>query len=107
MRPRSGSSERWWATAGCVPRTHNPKPDAPANAALDNTGGVKPACAYERKPVQKNVVDDSRSESRASTSAPRKVRAHYRDGVLVPADPLNLQEGAVVEISVALVPGQN
>ena len=90
-----------------VPREQNHEADAAANAALDNTGGVKPAFAYERKPVQKNVVDDSRSESRASTSAPRKVRAHYRDGVLVPAEPLNLKEGAVVEISVALVPGQN
>jgi len=90
-----------------VPREQNHEADAAANAALDNTGGVKPAFAYERKPVQKNVVDDSRSESRASTSAPRKVRAHYRDGVLVPAEPLNLKEGDVVEISVALVPGQN
>src|SRR6202171_306785 len=90
-----------------VPRERNREADAAANAALDNTGGVKPAFAYERKPVQKNVVDDSRSESRASTSAPRKVRAHYRDGVLVPAEPLHLKEGAVVELSVALVPGQN
>src|SRR6202171_2905949 len=90
-----------------LPREQNREADAAANAALDNTSGVKPAYASEQKPVQKNVVDDSRSESRASTSAPRKVRAHYRDGGLVPNEPLNLKEGAVVEISVALVPGQN
>src|ERR1700686_77764 len=90
-----------------VPREQNHEADAAANAALDSTGGVKPAFASEQKAIQKNVVDVSRAESRAPTSAPRIVRAHYRDGVLVPAEPLDLKEGAVVEISVALVPGQN
>jgi ribonuclease HI len=94
-----------------VPREQNREADAAANAALDNTSGIKPAFASEQspaqKPGQKNAAYASRSESRASTSAPRKVRARYRDGVLVPAEPLNLKEGDVVEISVALVPEQN
>src|ERR1700736_725101 len=51
-----------------VPREQNHEADAAANAALDNTGGVKPAFASGQKPVQKNVADVSRSESRASTS---------------------------------------
>jgi ribonuclease HI len=94
-----------------VPREQNREADAAANAALDNTSGVKPAFASEQSPAQKsghkNVAHSSRSGSRASTSAPRKVRARYRDGVLVPAEPLNLKEGDVVEISVAVVPEQN
>src|ERR1700681_1804904 len=90
-----------------VPREQNHEADAAANAALDSTDGVKPAFASEQKAVPKNVVDVSRTESPVSTFAPRKVRAHYRAGVLLPTEPLNLKEGAVVEISVALVPGQN
>jgi ribonuclease HI len=76
-----------------VPREQNREADAAANAALDNTAGAKPSFDSERNPPQK--------------AAPRKVRARYRDGVLVPAEPLDLKEGAIVEISVALVPEQN
>src|SRR5882672_2858855 len=76
-----------------VPREQNRDADAAANAALDNTSGVKPSFDSERNPAQK--------------AAPRKVRARYRDGVLVPSEPLGLKEGAVVEISVTLVPEQN
>jgi predicted DNA-binding antitoxin AbrB/MazE fold protein len=35
------------------------------------------------------------------------VKAQFRDGVLVPAEPLHLKEGTVVEIIVALVPERN
>ena len=76
-----------------VPREQNREADAAANAALDNTAGIKPSFGSEGNPPQKAV--------------PRKVRARYRDGVLVPAEPLDLKEGAIVEISVALVPEQN
>ena len=76
-----------------VPREQNHEADAAANAALDNTSGVKPSFDSERSPAQK--------------AAPRKVRARYRDGVLVPSEPLGLKEGAVVEISVTLVSEQN
>src|SRR6266705_915140 len=84
-----------------VPREQNREADAAANAALDNTSGVKPAFASEQKPAQRNVVDASKTASRASTPPPRKVRSLYRDGVLVPAEPLGLTDGATVEISVA------
>src|SRR3979490_1755154 len=73
-----------------IPREQNREADAAANAALDSTSGVRPSFDSERNPAQK--------------AAPRKVRARYRDGVLVPAEPLDLKEGAIVEISVALVP---
>ena len=92
-----------------VPREQNREADAAANAALDNTSGVRPSFASERGPAQNPSpkIAASTTEPRASTSAPRKIRARYRDGVLVPAEPLDLKEGAVVEISVALVPEQN
>jgi ribonuclease HI len=90
-----------------VPREQNRDADAAANAALDNTGGVKPAFASEQKPAHRNVADASNTASRASTSPPRKVQALYRDGVLVPAEPLGLKEGATVEISVVPLPEQN
>ena len=94
-----------------VPREQNREADAAANAALDNTSGVRPSFASEHDPAQKPspkiAAEASMIGPRASASAPRKIRARYRDGVLVPAEPLDLQEGAVVEISVALVPEQN
>jgi ribonuclease HI len=94
-----------------VPREQNREADAAANAALDNTSGVRPSFASEHDPAQKPSPKIAAGTSMigppASASAPRKIRARYRDGVLVPTEPLNLQEGAVVEISVALVPEQN
>jgi ribonuclease HI len=94
-----------------VPREQNREADAAANAALDNTSGVKPAYGSEQsgaqKPGPRDIGQASRNESRATPSAPRKVKAQFRDGVLIPAEPLNLKEGAVVEISVALVPERN
>jgi ribonuclease HI len=94
-----------------VPREQNRDADAAANAALDNTSGVKPAFASDQSPAQRpgrrDVGDVSRSGSRPSTSAPRKVKAQFRNGVLVPAEPLDLTEGAVVEISVVVVPEPN
>src|SRR5260370_31630987 len=94
-----------------VPREQNREADAAANAALDNTSGVKPAYGSEQSVAQKSGQPDaaraSRNESQTSGSAPRKVKAQFRGGVLVPAEPLHLKEGAVVEISVALVPERN
>jgi ribonuclease HI len=94
-----------------VPREQNRDADAAANAALDNTSGVKPSFDSERnpaqKPGQKDVAPDSRAGSGELASAPHKIRARYHDGVLIPVEPLGLKEGAVVEISVTLVREQN
>jgi ribonuclease HI len=94
-----------------VPREQNREADAAANAALDNTSGIKASFASEHDPAQKPspkiAAGASMIEPRASASAPRKIRARYRAGVLVPAEPLNLEEGAVVEINISLVPEQN
>src|SRR6202163_2546072 len=61
-----------------IPREQNREADAAANAALDNTGGVKAAFASE--PAK--AMNPARAEARASLSAPRKIRARFRDGVL-------------------------
>src|ERR1700719_2155422 len=57
-----------------VPREQNREADAAANAALDNTSGVRSAYASEQSGAQKTVQRDaghaSRSESRATASAP-------------------------------------
>jgi probable phosphoglycerate mutase len=79
-----------------VPREQNRDADAVANAALDNTGGVKPA--YASEPVR--AINPVRTEPRASLSAPRKIRARFRDGVLVPAEPLGYGENEELEITI-------
>jgi len=95
-----------------VPREQNREADAAANAALDNANGVKPAYGSGQgaaeKPGPRDVAPrNSSGESQASASAPRKVKAQFRDGVLVPAEPLGLKDGTVVEISVAVIPERN
>ena len=71
-----------------VYREQNAEADALANAALDETSGA-PAQA---KP------DAAAAKPKPSQS--RKIRAHVRNGALVPVDPLDLLEGSEVEILV-------
>jgi ribonuclease HI len=79
-----------------VPREENREADAAANAALDSTGGVKPAFAADPS----RAVNPARTEPRASLSAPRKIRARFRDGVLVPTEPLTYGENEELEITI-------
>jgi ribonuclease HI len=79
-----------------IPREQNREADAAANAALDNTGGVKPAHAAE--PAK--AASPARIKPRASLSAPRKIRARFRDGVLVPDEPLGYGENEELEITI-------
>ena len=79
-----------------VPREENHDADAAANAALDNTGGVKPSFASEPK----RAAETPRSEPRAHHSTQRKIRARFRDGVLVPNEPLGYGENEELEITI-------
>ena len=79
-----------------VPREQNRAADTLANAVLDDTGGVKPAFVSE--PGNRAAV--GHTESRASLSAPRKIRAHFRNGVLVPTEPLGFGENEELEITI-------
>ena len=79
-----------------IPREQNHEADAAANAALDNTGGVK--AAYASEPAK--AASPARTEPRASLSAARKIRARFRDGVLVPDEPLGYGENEELEITI-------
>jgi ribonuclease HI len=69
-----------------VYRDQNAEADALANEALDETSGASP----RMKP------DAPATKPQPPLS--RKVRAHVRNGALVPIDPLDLPEGSEVEI---------
>jgi len=71
-----------------VYRNQNAEADALANEALDETSGA-PAPSKR----------DSQAAKPQPTQA-RKVRARFRNGALVPIDPLDLPEGSEVEILV-------
>jgi ribonuclease HI len=79
-----------------IPREENSDADAAANAALDNTGGVK--AAYSSAPVGES--SPARTESRTPLSATRKIRARFRDGVLVPNEALGYAEDEELEITI-------
>ncbi len=79
-----------------IPREQNHEADAAANAALDSTSGVKPAFASEPSRGR----DTARAETRASFSSPRKIRARFCDGVLVPVEPLGYGENEELEITI-------
>lgn len=64
-----------------VPREQNREADALANEALDGTSG------------------QGKIETRNSKLEIRKIKARYRGGALVPAEPLDLAEGEEVEIT--------
>jgi ribonuclease HI len=68
-----------------MPRDLNAEADALANAALDATSGGARAAAAAPKPGEPK---------------PRRLRAHFWDGVLVPEEPLELADGDKVEITV-------
>jgi len=68
-----------------VYREQNAEADALANEALDETSG-KPATP--------------KLDATSTKPQPRKIRARFRNGTLVPLDPLDLAEGSEVEILV-------
>jgi len=74
----------------------NPRADAAANAALDNTSGTKPAFASEPG----RIAPPAPSISRAPIQTSRKIRARFRDGVLVPSEPLGYAEDEELEITI-------
>ncbi|MFZ0818663.1 MAG: reverse transcriptase-like protein [Candidatus Acidiferrales bacterium] len=77
-----------------IPRELNADADALANSALDRTGEVSASGV--------RVLDSPSggATSQGKTGAQQTVRAKYKDGVLHPAEPLDLAEGAEVEIVV-------
>src|SRR5216684_5457233 len=70
-----------------VYREQNAEADALANEALDETSGRPAAPKLD-------------ATSTKLQPPPRKIRARFRNGALVPLDPLDLAEGSEVEILV-------
>jgi ribonuclease HI len=80
-----------------VPREENRKADALANEALDRGGsGSK---YFNGKLLAAEDLDKQQNYSTAKPGETRRLRARYVKGVLVPAEHLNLPEGAEVEIA--------
>jgi len=75
-----------------VRREQNRDADALANLALDSG------------PVNSSSLEVKREEAHAAPpkphTRPRQIRARYVNGVLVPADPLDLPEGAELVLDV-------
>jgi ribonuclease HI len=70
-----------------VYRDQNAEADALANKALDETSG-RPS------------VPSKLGAASITPPPPRKIRARFRDGILVPSEPLDLHEGSEVEITI-------
>ncbi|HJY86906.1 MAG TPA: reverse transcriptase-like protein [Candidatus Acidoferrales bacterium] len=84
-----------------VPREQNRKADALANAALDESSGTDRS--FSGKPLKGEDLREEQKASRGSpgaSSKPRHIRARYAQGALYPAEPLELPEGAEVEIDI-------
>jgi len=74
-----------------IPRERNRDADGLANLALDQAG------------VPKFEPQASKGEtSRREAVHARSIRAHYKNGVLVPAQPLNLADGAELLIDIRI-----
>jgi hypothetical protein len=77
-----------------VPREENRGADRLANEALDGASG-----ASVTEPRHSSVLSEPRA-ARGSSAATSSIRARYVNGVLVPAAPLDLPEGAEVSLDV-------
>ena len=73
-----------------IPREKNREADKLANEALDRTG--------------RSSSDGGAAATKNVVAKPVRVRAHYVKGVLVPLEPLELEEGAEVLLDVRMPP---
>ena len=84
-----------------IPREQNSEADALANVALDRTGEAGSG-ARVLTSAPSGTASRSAASSAPANSAPaaRVIRARYKNGALHPAEPLDLAEGAEVEITI-------
>ncbi len=75
-----------------VPREENREADRLANEALERTD--------EKQAVSAGAHGEARKAKLETRPAEKRIRARYRHGALYPAEPLDLAEGAEVEITV-------
>ncbi|HTZ72630.1 MAG TPA: reverse transcriptase-like protein [Candidatus Aquilonibacter sp.] len=85
-----------------VRRELNSDADALANVALDQGAGARSEIRKEAGAASSRPADAAQSpkiEPQARKLPPR-IRARFERGVLVPAEPLNLPEGAIVVLQI-------
>lgn len=83
-----------------IPRAENQAADRLANQALDRTAG-----SPDRSTGDEGFQGTQMKASRANPQPQeRRLRACYRNGTLYPAEPLDLPDGAEVEVRVRLLP---
>jgi hypothetical protein len=94
-----------------VRRELNTEADALANLALDGSNifsegmASKTGSSISSADAAEGQPSISASPSALSSRVPaKKIRARYADGVLVPAEPLDLPEGSEVELTLRIPP---
>jgi ribonuclease HI len=86
-----------------VPRAQNAEADALANAALGSSRSQDSGVRSQGKSGPRNSKLETRAEKPTTSHsplAPQKIRARYANGALHPVQPLSLNEGEEVEITV-------
>lgn len=78
-----------------VPREQNRRADQLANEALDATSSSGAPRGDAAAPTSASSLEKPRLETN-----PKRIRARYSGGVFVPAEPLDLPEGAEVHIEI-------
>ncbi|HKQ88006.1 MAG TPA: antitoxin AF2212-like protein, partial [Candidatus Acidoferrales bacterium] len=80
-------------------REMNREADALANVALDQGAGVRSEIRKEAAAGPRSA-GNTPTDIQARASKPRRIRARFERGVLVPAEPLDLLEGATVILQI-------
>jgi ribonuclease HI len=90
-----------------IPRELNSDADALANAALDRTGEVRKEDRNEEsnearheQTTEVRATDSPRRATSRPQIAPHTVTARYKSGALHPSEPLDIPEGAEVQITI-------
>lgn len=83
-----------------VRRELNREADALANVALDQGAGVKSEIRKETPAAGPHSAETAPTNIVAKPAKPRRIRARFERGVLVPAEPLDLPEGANIILQI-------
>jgi len=85
-----------------VRREHNREADALANQALDEiSGGSERLRYFNGKLLSASDFTGEQSYAREKKWKPRRIRAVYRAGALHPVEPLDIPDGAEIEMEIS------
>lgn len=83
-----------------VRRELNREADALANVALDQGAGARGEIRKEAPAPGPRSAGNTPTDIAAQPQKPRRIRARFERGVLVPAEPLDLPEGAEITLEI-------